>query len=918
MNMKTILQSILLLTLCLLTDVAVSRQQTDFITKNTPTITDRTYSDQVNVDFRLGTVAQPMMHAVRLKEGERIIVDGQLDEAIWLKVPVATEFTQRFPNDTQPATERTEVRLLYTDEAIYVGFMAYDSAPDSILAPLFRRDGTQASDWVYVSFDSYNDKRTAFSFAVNPRGVQKDILYYDDRNEDELWDAVWQAKTHMHENGWSAEIRIPFSQLRFSSREDAMDWGVNFQRRIARKGEIAFWSPTPRVDESLVSRFGRLQGISNLTEPRRLEIAPYTAASLLRAPNPGNGNPYFNANHFNGNIGGDIKYGITSDLTLTATINPDFGQVEADPAVINLSANENFFNERRPFFLEGSDIFQFGRTSTFSTSGNPFTFYSRRIGRTPQGNSNAAGVHAAHVDRPDYTTIATAAKLSGKTKSGWSLGLLNAYTLEEHADYQTATGNEDRFSVEPATNYLVMRAKKDFNEGNTYVGAFGSAVNRVMDDTYFEQFLRSSAYLGGFDYEHNFGNRAWVASGTASFTNINGTANAITLAQRSPARYYHRVDSDKLNLDGNRTSLNGYAGEFSLQKRGGNDHWLGSLTYATVSPGYETNDLGFQNRADYRSINGGIVYRENTPKYLNYFESWLFTGQSWNFDADKIENWFNLGTAMRFNNQWRINSEFMVRPEVMSDRQTRGGPVVQMPGNISANANINSNPNKKISYNGGTFIRWDAEGGSSMEFWGGFRVQPTSWFQISVNPNLFMNKNLYQYVTTVSDAEATHTYGRRYVFGVIEQKMVSASIRLDWTFSPTMTLQTFVRPYISSGSYSNFKELSTPRTYDYSVYGQDMGTVSESDGRIYVDPDGSGAQSGYNFAKPDFNFRSVQGNAVFRWEYMPGSTLFLVWQQQRSDYVSDGTFEMGRDMGALFKSKPTNIFLVKLSYWMGR
>ncbi|HAC16155.1 MAG TPA: hypothetical protein DCE78_09475 [Bacteroidetes bacterium] len=312
------------------------------------------------------------------------------------------------------------------------------------------------------------------------------------------------------------------------------------------------------------------------------------------------------------------------------------------------------------------------------------------------------------------------------------------------------------------------------------------------------------------------------------------------------------------------------------------------------------------------------MYRENKPKYLNYYESWVFTGQSWNFDADKITYWYNLGTSMRFNNQWRINSEFMLRPEVMSDRQTRGGPLVRMPQNVSGNANINSNPNKKISYNMGTFLRTDTEGGSGIEFWGGFSVQPTSYFQISVNPNLFIGKNMYQYVTTVSDAEATHTYGRRYVFGEIDQNVLSASIRLDWTFSPTMTLQTFIRPYISSGRYSNFKELSTPSTYDYSVYGQDMGTVSESNGMITIDPDGSGGQNPFSFGKPDFNFRSVQGNAVFRWEYMPGSTLFLVWQQQRSDYVSDGNFDMGRDMSALFKSKPTNIFLVKLSYWMGR
>lgn len=870
----------------------------------------------VTVDYRLGTALLPMMHAVKIQSPSEINLDGYLNESIWLKSPVATGFTQRFPDDNSPSTQKTEVRIIYAEDAIYVGFIAYDSAPDSIIAPLFRRDGTQSSDWVYVAFDSYNDKRTAFSFAVNPRGVQKDILYFNDNQEDELWDSVWEAKTYVGDFGWSAEIRIPFSQLRFSTRSEIMEWGVNFQRRIARNGEISFWAPSPRTEESLVSKFGRLLGIKDLEEPRRLEISPYIAGSLLNAPNPENGNPFYSTNSLSGNIGGDIKYGVTSDFTLTATVNPDFGQVEADPAVINLTANENFFNERRPFFLEGSDLFLFGRTQTYSTNGNPITFYSRRIGRTPQGSAESAGLETSFVDRPDHTTIATAAKLSGKTKSGWSVGFMNAYTLGEDAEYESVNGSMGTFKIEPATNYMVARTKKDFNKGNTYIGGFLSAVNRSISNTYFENFLRSSAYLGGVDYEHNFNNRDWVASGTMSVTSINGSSEAIMQAQRSPVRFYQRVDSDNLNVDESLTQLSGLATEFSIQKRGGKDHWLGSLTFSSVSPGYEANDLGFQNRADYKALNGGLVYRENTPKHFNYYEVWLFRGQSWNFDNDNIGHWYNLGTAVRMRNQWRINSEFMYRPTVLSDRLTRGGPLTKMPDNFSFNININSNPSKIVSYNFGTFSRQDTEGGGFYEVYGGIRVRPATWLQFSVNPGYFNDNNKFQYLRTVPDA-TSGTFGNRYVFGEIEQHTVSASIRLDWTFSPKMSLQTYVRPYITSGRYSNFKELSRARAADYSMYGSDSGSIEHVNGRYVVDPDGSGPASEFSFGDPNFNYRSIQGNAVFRWEYMPGSALFLVWQQQRDQFMNDGAFDMRGSMNDLFKAKATNVFLIKLSYWLG-
>lgn len=868
-------------------------------------------------DIRLGTVENPTMEAIRILKGISVELDGQLSEDIWQQAPVATQFTQRRPSDGSRATQKTEIRVLYDNSHLYVGIIAYDSSPDSIKAPLFRRDGNEASDWVYVSFDSYNDKRTAFTFGVNPRGVQQDVLLYDDTNEDMLWDAVWEAKTQVIANGWTAEMKIPLSQLRFSSNDPEQEWGINFQRKISRNGETSFWAPTSQDETGIVSKFGQLNGISNLEKPRRLEVIPYVSADLTRVPSSNTSNPYFSRNELGGNIGGDLKYGLTSDLTLTATINPDFGQVEADPAVINLTANENFFSEKRPFFLEGNDIFQFGNTKTYSRMGNPATFYSRRIGRAPQGNANRAGVNAQYVDSPDLTTIAAAAKVSGKTQKGWSIGFLDAYTLDEQANYTMPSGGEESFRVEPATNYMVGRAKKDFNSGNTYIGGFGSAVNRSINGTYFDDFLRSSAYLAGADFEHNFNNRNWITSGAISFSSIHGSENAIQLAQTSPVRYYNRVDSEKLSVDPNKTSLTGFATELSIQKRGGDDNWLTSLTYSEVSPGYEANDLGFQNRSNYRAMNGGLIYRETDPKRVQYFENFLFKGNGWNYDGDLISNWIVHGGHVRFENLWNINYNLQWNMNQYMDAITRGGPVMKRPNDLSLNMNVNSNPNNKVSFNIGTYQRQDIAREFDNNVWMGVTFLPTTFLQLTISPQFNYQNDTDQFVTRVTDANATHTYGSRYVFADIKQRTLMTSIRLNWTFSTTMSLQTYIRPFISSGEYTNYKEFAEPRTFNFDTYGEDKGTIASNNGTYTVDPDGAGSSQPFSFSDPDFNFRSVQGNAVFRWEYTPGSTLYLVWQQQRNDFVGMGDFDLGRDLDGLFSAKPTNVFLVKFSYWFG-
>ncbi|MFP8488855.1 DUF5916 domain-containing protein [Gracilimonas sp. Q87] len=868
-------------------------------------------------NIRSGRVASPSISASKLIDQSNLQLDGLVNENVWINIPIATLFTQRSPNDGAPATQRTEARILYTDSHVYIGFKAYDSAPDSIIAPLFRRDGTETSDWVTVGFDSYNDKRTAFIFAVNPRGVQRDFMIINDTNEDATWDAVWEAKAQITDYGWSAEMKIPLSQLRFDSKANEQRWGINFQRSIARSGEEIFWKPTSQNASGIVSNFGELSGIKQLSEPRRLEIMPYVSADFTRIPERPTSDPYYQRNDLSGRVGADIKYGITSDLTLSATINPDFGQVEADPAVINLTANENFYSERRPFFLEGRDIFQFGQTKTFIRYNVPTPFYSRRIGRSPQGSPGRAGVNAEYNTVPDLTTIATAAKLSGKTKNGWSIGLMDAYTLQENADYTLGNGNDGSIAVEPATNYLVSRAKKDFNKGNTYLGGFATAVNRSLDGRYFEDFMHSSAYVGGVDYEHQFDDQNWVASGALSASSVHGSNEAIVRTQRSPVRYYDRIDSDVLSVDPSKTALQGFSTEMSIKKQGGDDNWLAALTYSQTSPGYEVNDLGFQTRADLKWVGGVVIYREIDPKYVRYYDFFIGYDSGWNYDGDQIRNSIMNGGSVSFNNQWSFNYNFGYNFKQYYDRISRGGPVLERPKDWNLISNLNTDRSKDISFNIGGNLRREVAGEYDNAVWLGVNYRPTTFIQLSFGPEYRHQVDVDQYITAVSDVNATHTYENRYVFSDIEQHTLSANLRLNWTFSPTMSLQTYFRPYVATGDFSRFKEVAEPYTYNYDVYGEDIGNITDQNGIYTIDPDGNGSSSSFSIADPDFNFRSLQGNAVFRWEYTPGSTLYFVWQQQREDYSRVGAFDLGDQLNDLFNAKPTNVFLIKLSYWFG-
>ena len=854
-------------------------------------------------------------------------IDGVLDEAVWAQAPRAGDFVQRIPNPGDPATERTEVAVLYGDDAIYVGFRCWVRDPATLVARLARRDEFVGSDRVAVAFDSYNDDRTAFYFGVTAAGVEQDLLMFNDTEEDTSWDAVWDGKAARFSDatgsGYTVEMRIPFSQLRYATAAGPEVWGIQFQRRVPATGEDVFWAPILPDADGFVSRFGRLDGLDVERAPRQIEIQPYVVTALTRAPGE-EANPFYAENDLSPNVGFDAKVGLTSNLTLTATVNPDFGQVEADPAVVNLSQFETFFEERRPFFVEGVDIFDYGSTRTQNVSYRPTFFYSRRIGRSP--SRFIGGESIAYVDRPTQTTIATAAKVSGKL-GPWSVGLLDAVTLEESARYLTATGAQEETPVEPLSNYLVGRVRRDFRQGNTVVGGIVTAANRQMgSDGFFDALVPSSSYTAGVDFEHRFAERRWTFSGVAAATSVSGSEAFVERIQRAPQRYYQRPDSDGLGVDPTRTNLSGLFSEVSIY-RSVEGSWDGSLTGVVATPGFDVNDLGFQFRADVASINAFVGRRvpEAAPfRRVTYF---AYGGAASNFDGDLVNHYYGGGGYVEFENRWWLNARTGFNPTYVNDRLTRGGPIAERPADAQFNVNVGTDSSRPVSasaYGGYRAELSNDYSGAPFEFdfFTGLdlTIRPRNALSVSIEPNLSVERDNDQFVTAFDDALVTSTFGRRYVFANIDQTSFDVGLRTNWTFSPDLSLQLYAQPFVTYGRFTGYKEFRTPGSFDFDVYGDTKGTITpvmDGDAVTEYDVDPGDGGDAFTISNRDFNFRSLRGNAVLRWEYRPGSALFLVWQQLRTESAPYDGFGIFEELGEVFRAPVENVFLVKATYWFG-
>jgi len=864
-------------------------------------------------------------------------IDGAPGEAAWSVAPAITGFTQVDPDEGLPGSQRTEVRLLYDDQALYVGAVLFDSEP--VTTRLARRDaGLPDSDFFILQIDSYHDHQTAYRFAVNPSGVKQDGVVLTQTGGggggfggggDDSWDPVWEVSTRVTDQGWSAEMRIPFSQLRFNPAEE-QTWGIQLERRINRNQEQAVFSFTPKLERGGVARFGHLSGLRAIEPGRRLEVLPYVGARaeyIRQTPSSAVGfsNPFRSGSDYFARTGVDFMYGLGSNLTLNATVNPDFGQVEVDPAVINLTAFETRFEERRPFFVEGADIFQFSRGGNCCSTGNPpQVLYSRRVGRTPQGTLPSG---LAYSDVPTSTTILGAAKVTGRVGQGWSMGFLEALTGQEEAHHVDASNLEGATVVEPLTNYFAGRVRRDYRSGQTQIGALFTAVDRDLNDPALESRLASSAYVGGLDLIHEWSNRMFRINASFAASYLQGSEAAMIRTQTASARYFQRPDATHLGVDSTATSLFGTYAMVDLLKQAGSI--TAKLAFVSEGRGYEVNDMGFQTKADRLIIDTDLSYDRTRPGPI--FRNWRAWGSpdfAFNSAWQRVFTNFNVNFRWQWLSYWGGSVRYQYDFEALDDRLTRGGPMAVLPAFHSGNANINSDSRKPLVAR--ATYRWRAGADGSYTQAGSVDLTFRSGekLQLGLGPSLDRSYSRAQYVTTRTDPLATATYGRRYIFAPIDQTTVSLETRLNLTLTPTLTFELFMQPLISSGRYAGLREFREPETFDFLRYGQDVGTMSrQADGTYLIDPDGAGAASSFTVPDRDFNVRSLLGNAVLRWEWSPGSTLFLVWQQSRAQRVEAsafdaagaagiGDFDLAGESADLFRIHPDNIFQVKVNYWL--
>lgn len=842
--------------------------------------------------------------AVRIT-GIPIFIDGRLEEDVWGKAEWAGDFIQHEPYNGKPATQKTEFAVVFDDNNIYVGIKAYDTNPDSIDRRLTRKD-QEEGDMVMVAFDSYHDRLTAFFFGVNAGGVKTDYVVSENgENKDRTWDPIWYVRTRITQEGWQAEMRIPFTQLRFEKNSDGI-WGMEVVRVLFRRQEVSLWQHVPKESSGFVHLFGELQGLEGIKPHRQVEIAPYGVAKLERFEKE-TGNPFMTGKASDVSGGIDGKIGLTNNLIMDFTVNPDFGQVEADPSQVNLTAYETYYKEQRPFFVEGKNIYSFPLMIGDGDMSNDNLFYSRRIGRPPHYypdlNENE------YFKTPTATRIIGAAKITGKTRNGLSVGFLESVTARERGEID-ADGMRKKIDVEPLTNYFVGRMQKDFDKGNTTIGGMITTTNRDIQSTDL-QFLTKSAYTGGLDFAHYWKNRDYYFAARAVFSNVNGSKEAITEVQQSPARYFQRPDN--FRLDTSLTSLSGYGGRLEIGKIGGGK-WNYGAFVNWKSPGLELNDAGFLRDADMILQILWTQYRILQPKgkFLR-FNLFLDQYSVWDFNGASMARGLEANAFMQFTNYWFLRIGSNLEGENLSKAMLRGGPYMKLPGGFRTFFGFGSDERKKLNFNvfGNTYFAFEQ---AEKRYYTEAEVQyrPMNVFQVSLVPSLMQSNEELQYVDTY-DAEGKN----QYLFARIKQNVLGASVRLNLTLLPNLNIQYWGQPFIASGKYSHYKLITDPKTKSFDkrfvMLSSTELTYNPTDQVFSIDKNNDGIPE-YTFGLPDFNVKQFRSNLVVKWEYIPGSYLYLVWSQSRDRTDATGVFMPGENLTELFSQKPHNIWLIKVSY----
>lgn len=836
-------------------------------------------------------------------------INGILEDDAWDLVEWGGDYIEFQPDENTPPSHQTKFKILYDSKNLYIGVRCYDSEPDKIVKRLSRRDGFDG-DWVEFNIDSYFDKRTAFSFTITAAGVKGDeFISNNGNNWDPSWNPIWYAKAHVDDEGWTAELRIPLSQLKFGRAEEQV-WGFQSTRRFFRDEERSLWQRKPIDQPGWVSEFGELHGLKNIQPQKQLEIQPYTVAKT-ETYEAEEGNPFRDGSESDITAGLDAKIGITNDLTLDLTVNPDFGQVDADPSAIALDGFQIFFQERRPFFVENKNIFDFrvSQSQAGNTFGSDNIFYSRRIGRSPQGYPDTSD--GEFVDQPDNTPMIGAAKFSGKTKNGWAIGVLESVTSRRNATIINGEGNTRKEMVEPLTNYFVGRLQKDFNQRNSYIGGIFTATNRENLPKQLN-FLHDAAYTGGLDFKHQWANRDWYVGGNLTVSHVQGGKEAIANTQRSITHLFDRVGADHVQVDTTRTSLTGTGGNVQIGKIG-NGHWRFESGATWRSPELELNDIGFQRQSDdirhytwigYQTLKPDSTFRRVGINYNHW--------TAWDFEGNHNYLQFNTNTWQNWKGNWNTNIGFNFAPIEYSNFALRGGPRLRQSPWVNFWNSINTDSRKKIRFS--FFHNGRKALDNSIKTYymeGGFVYQPINALRISAFPSLRINRDKLQFIDNFDDVGGSP----RYLNGEIRQRTLSMSVRLNYTINPNLTIQYWGQPFISRGRYSNFKHITDPiaKTFEDRFIQYTAQQISLTDGDYAIDEDLDGVTD-FSFSDPDFSFVQFRSNLVIRWEYIPGSEIFLVWSQDvsRSGDPTEGLLSSLGDN--IFGQKPQNIFLLKATY----
>jgi hypothetical protein len=849
--------------------------------------------------------------------GQAPVIDGALEDEAWNTAPLATDFVEGGPRPGVLPRYRTEFRVLYDAKAIYFGIRAYDPIPATIVAPFPRRDDETRSDWFFVEIDSRHDHRTGFGFGINPRGVQVDAAFDAFINYDYAWDAVWQGASRIDSLGWTAEYRIPFSQLSYSAAPGTtMEFGLNVYRSATRGGESSDWSPRLPTYADIESHFNTITGLIAPESPERLEIVPYSAARSSFTPT--GGNPLVDHASATGYAGGDLRLRLAGGFTATAAIRPDFGQVEADPSQINLTTFETYFAEQRPFFVEGSSQFAFDLGLPFSTRGNSFSneqpFYSRRIGGAPQGD---LPISAGFSDVPTSTTLLGAAKLSGRSSSGWSAGAMTAVTDRSVARYLDGTDSLRRITVEPTTGFGALRLSHASPDGGSAIGMIGTVVIRPRMDSSLALERPDGAFALGLDGRHRFGHGDYEVSGFAVGSRVEGSGAAIGRITSGAGHFYQRPDAGYLRDDSTRNSLSGGAAQLRVAKLGGQWHWsaIGHL----ITPGFEINDLGFQRNADWLLAIGALEYQHYRPGHL--IRRWAAgmdrVGAGWDFGGERKAALASGYLNASFRNYWSGSITAKHEWTSLATDVLRGGPGLLLPPVTTFGVTVNSDSRRPMQLTTSVTASSEAGSGShSVDLSPTLTWRATDRLALTLGPEYSHSVAGWQYAGPVT---LTSVMAPAYMVGRLDQTTASVTARADFAFSSRMTLQLYAQPFLSSGHFTGFQNVVAPRAAIPSarlhpLTGATSFDAVANDYRFDLDGDG---RLDASIVNPDFNQEAFNLNLVWRWEYRPGSTIYLVWTQRRGMADADGTFGLGRGLGSLFRSPASNVVLLKVSYRIG-